>query len=654
MTKRIQLSQPKHPSVPRVRTGDPTLQRAHDAIKETIETMRGNRGDIRDRAMFVRDLVDLGILSLSNGTIGTGTAIPPLDPNGENDATTPPGLDNISVTAGFSNVLITWNDPHFHNLAYYEIWRRTLPNDAAEDPAVDPATLRITQTERDELYALYTATNLTGADERYRDALASLDAASTTYDPNSVASKDAVRSSRTLVSAALADDVVSALRVGVSKGPIYSDPVDRGRSYLYWVRAVSNAGVVGPFNARGELATTQPDIEAIMKQLTAEINNSTIAQWILHGIDISGEGWGASATLGDSFVQQNAWVNNVDSGWGVRVGTTAGGKDYVAGFGLNLNINAEGEVVSTFLVAADRFAVVDPDSLDEDEPGVAPFIIAEDPNDPGVMKVWINTAMIIKASILELIAGSVTADYLQTTVALDAPHINLATINIGSIDKHDSTDPTDWTWSADAGRQGNFSVDEDGIMHATTAILRSCTIYDENGDVILDSSGNMFSNSIVNTNNPIDASNIGTFIANLAVNALYIQGNTVTVPVAATWAGSKTLSSSYQSLVSLAMEITELGLGSVDNDIPVMVQWFAEATAQNSDAVTRRFRVRQTTGSTTTTIYESNSNMQDKDQYSSGIVKTTIDAGAEVTWVLEAMGHGNVFQTSLFAMAVRR
>ena len=67
------------------------------------------------------------------------------------------------------------------------------------------------------------------------------------------------------------DVIGSAIYIGESTAAVYSDPCGTQAKFYYWARAVSKAGIKGPFNAiNGALAQTSDDIEYIMDQLTGD------------------------------------------------------------------------------------------------------------------------------------------------------------------------------------------------------------------------------------------------------------------------------------------------------------------------------------------------------------------------------------------------
>ncbi len=71
----------------------------------------------------------------------------------------------------------------------------------------------------------------------------------------------------------------NAVRIGVSVGTLYADAVDLDSTYFYWVRAVSTASIVGPWNAAyndGLEAATPASSSTILAQLTEQIRTDQI------------------------------------------------------------------------------------------------------------------------------------------------------------------------------------------------------------------------------------------------------------------------------------------------------------------------------------------------------------------------------------------
>ena len=76
------------------------------------------------------------------------------------------------------------------------------------------------------------------------------------------------------------DSISSATMVAQVSGftGVYADPVGGGATRYYWVRAVNENGVRGPFNSStGTVGTTAPDVTALLTLLSNQITSSQLA-----------------------------------------------------------------------------------------------------------------------------------------------------------------------------------------------------------------------------------------------------------------------------------------------------------------------------------------------------------------------------------------
>jgi len=114
---------------------DPKVKRVLDSLKEASEVRLGRRGDPRDRAVTLRELVDSGLaVELKDNPFdpnaGTGTtdfALPAFlqpDPS----APVPPTPTGLSAGAAFTTITLSWDDPQISNLAFTEVWRNGSDN----------------------------------------------------------------------------------------------------------------------------------------------------------------------------------------------------------------------------------------------------------------------------------------------------------------------------------------------------------------------------------------------------------------------------------------------------------------------------------------------------------------------------------------------
>ena len=120
----------KVPSIYKVPSkADPELKQFANSVKEALEVRLGRRGDPRDRAITLRELIDSGMAQelLDN----------PFDPNAGTgvtdfggttpytDFTIPPTPTGFSVTASYTSFILAWDNPQMSNFGNTEVWRST-------------------------------------------------------------------------------------------------------------------------------------------------------------------------------------------------------------------------------------------------------------------------------------------------------------------------------------------------------------------------------------------------------------------------------------------------------------------------------------------------------------------------------------------------
>jgi len=441
-----------------------SLRQYLTSVSEALEIRLGRKGDPRDAAVTFRDLIESGIaVEVYYGGGGGGGISNPGNPDGPGkpgleDPTAPTGL---RASGAMYNVSVFWNAARYEygGHSYTEIWRAGAIKDAngvevpGQEPTIDDAVL-----------------------------------------------------------------------VGSSVGTTYVDDVGAGAIVYYWARHVNLNGDIGPYGypyPSGVRAETSPDIEIILEALEGQIGEDQLTQDLqsqialideLEGFTGYYDSWrvdgdlvqrinAVSSSVGDNqtVVQELAQaVDGLEGQYTVKIQTNTAGGTYVSGFGLAQG-PVDGAIKSRFIVAADQFAIINPAnyplglgaSVNQLEDYV-PFVVqTNDSSYDGIFipkGVYIKQAYIGKANVLELIAGSVVADYMESTVAMSTPSIFGGTINIGTIVKPPGTGPRDWA-VVGSQRVGNFSVNADGIMHAKAAKLYGITIYASDGTVLLDSGG---------------------------------------------------------------------------------------------------------------------------------------------------------------------
>jgi predicted phage tail protein/sulfur carrier protein ThiS len=126
-----------------------------------------------------------------------------------------------------------------------------------------------------------------------------------------------------------------------------------GETHYYWIRCIDQAGRQGPWFNSGVATVGQSssDTTAILAQLNNSITSSQLSAALLATVNA-----GPAAQ-----VSVNALTTQLAAMYTIKTQLTVGGHTYIAGIGVGVE-NTGGIIESQVLVAASRFAVVDPTS----------------------------------------------------------------------------------------------------------------------------------------------------------------------------------------------------------------------------------------------------------------------------------------------------
>jgi len=111
---------------------DPELRATLESMKEAQEVRLGRRGDPKDRAVTLRELIESGLAKELKDkpfdpNTGTGGDFGPIVGGGAGSVGTPPAPVALTAVGVFTTVLLGWNGsealPPYENHAYTEIWR---------------------------------------------------------------------------------------------------------------------------------------------------------------------------------------------------------------------------------------------------------------------------------------------------------------------------------------------------------------------------------------------------------------------------------------------------------------------------------------------------------------------------------------------------
>lgn len=477
-------------------------------ITEALEVRLGRRGDPRDAAVTFRDLGDvipvvgtyIGGGGSSSGGSNPGGGDPPGEP-GVDDPTAPTGF---RVVAAIYNMTLFWDagELAYGGHGYTEIRRAPafLLEDGTEDPNKQPT--------------------LEGE---------------------------------------------TTIQVGTALGTSFVVATGPSRIYYYWIRFVNRNGVKGPWafpypeGLRGE---TSPDPDIIIDALDDILLESAVIIALQDEIDLlvkADEGLQQeidqlASLIGDGngdvdlsvilqrLAQVEASVDGLEAQYTIKIQSENRNGKYIVGFGLSSDLPTDaGNGTSTFAVAAQNFAIIEPTWYPNDadlddfdfEPYIPFSVTTEEQVDPetGITipaGVYIKDAFISEATVVKLIAGNIIADYITAGVYLQTPQLFSSSINMGTLVTKDNDDNDlpikDWYVTDDDVRKGNFSVSQDGIMHARAAHLYAATIYDEaNNEIIFDVNG--ISGTYIK-----DATITTAKIETAAIKTLLLDGDAVTIP----------------------------------------------------------------------------------------------------------------------------
>ena len=272
------------------------------ALGEALEVRLGRRGDVRDRAITLRELIDSGLaIKLKsepfNPNALTKTNIG-LSPVGGPIVTIPPAPSNLVASGAFKNVVLTWSDPNFiyGNHAYTEVFRQ---NAQAADPDgialnqtlggsgnltlngvlmtegatngtsinssvqfFQPTTVNITSAGNDS-GRTFTVTGTNTSDGSVTDSITGANAGTATGDQifktvTQIAINGASAGNVSAGPAESVDAIGSAASIGTSGAMTVTDSSGTsGEAYFYWIRFVSTGAIAGPFNkTEGTIAST--------------------------------------------------------------------------------------------------------------------------------------------------------------------------------------------------------------------------------------------------------------------------------------------------------------------------------------------------------------------------------------------------------------
>ncbi|MGY2221854.1 phage tail protein [Pseudomonas gingeri] len=161
-----------------------------------------------------------------------------------------------------------------------------------------------------------------------------------------------------------------------------------GTSFFFWARLVDRIGNIGPYS-RPVNGQSSSDAGPILEYLNDRISETQLSKTLLQKVE----------TGGGSAIEIKAVKDELAAMYSIKTQLTVDGKPYLAGIGVGVE-NDKGVVTSQVLIAASRFAIVDPNV----EKVFYPFVVQDN-------TVYMDTAFIRNGSITSAQIG----DYIQST-----------------------------------------------------------------------------------------------------------------------------------------------------------------------------------------------------------------------------------------------
>ena len=234
------------------------------------------------------------------------------------------------------------------------------------------------------------------------------------------------------------DVLTAATHIGSTPGSIYVDTVDPGSTFYYWVRFVSNSGVIGPFNATdGTVATTNKSVASVLTDLNESIGVSSldtalaanIATIGTIGTSVTSHTSALGALVGEQYIRING-ANEV-AGYGIAAGATS--SEFTVNAGLfKVGNGLGGSTIPFFIVSGQGMTVAANGTKYTNTP--QSYQLANHPSGKWFAAgTYMDTAMIADASIDTAKINNLTVTTANITGTLTSAQIGAGTITADKI-----------------------------------------------------------------------------------------------------------------------------------------------------------------------------------------------------------------------------
>lgn len=443
---------------------DPNLKKFLDKMVEAVEIRLGRRGDPRDRAITLRELITSGLAK--------ELAANPYDPNAI-DFGVPLGDDlnlsqavgkpeNLTATAGFTAVLIKWDLWKHRNHFRTHVYRNTVD---VRSTAVFIGTSD-SQFYSDEDVTSGTTYYYWAKHENTHGDMSEWNAESGT---SATVQPDVDFLLTTLTGEIRNSHLYTTLATDVGRIPGWHSIIGSYDPATQRTLTQLDTGVTTLTTQSGNNLTDLTALKTVLGGNTATAF-TVLNSHVTDGADatsVASQLTALNTTQGNqqaTITSHTASINGINAEYAVRVSIGASGNNRVSGFGLMANATT-----TDFGILADKFFIEAPQGSSVTQPAVTPFSVvtspqtftdsATPPNTTTLPSgVYMDGAFIKFGSITEAHIGTATIDNAHITNTLDAAKITVGTLDTGRINLDGAT--------IDSNNNGQIQIKDLGVTSA--------------------------------------------------------------------------------------------------------------------------------------------------------------------------------------------
>ncbi|MFJ5320295.1 phage tail tip fiber protein [Pectobacterium parvum] len=399
------------------------------AVLENVETLTGQRGDGRNRAVTYGDLTTLGLANLRVGA-GGKTSLSPGGGKGDGGGggiQKPVRPTNFKATGGFAYVLLEWDMPNYRGRSLTEIYRSPEDNLAnAVLIASSAAGVYGDPVDPDwKGYYWIRHVNSLGEPGPFNDSKGTY--AQTHPDPAAI---------------------IEVITEQLNASPLIANLTDKLETNTKNIGTVdSNVKTLSESvkNQNSAMAKRVTDVEtssqsnmSAVRELSQSVSDrfSSSAERVEKVEVATRENNAAVQTNAKAITEMD---KNGSASYRAMWSTKAQAGDVKAGIGIVAGRDANGNTISQVAVAANQFFIFDPNNPSDKTTYAIPFAVVDG-------KVVIDELIAKDAVIKILAAQTIIADSVKAGIEIVSPYIKTARIE-----------------------SGNFTVDQNGNMTATNA-----------------------------------------------------------------------------------------------------------------------------------------------------------------------------------------